>query len=75
MPLNRELCRCARAYLDWNQDVLASKAGIGLSTLRDFERGVRTPIKQNLLALERALGEAGVDLAALEKAFARVRAR
>lgn len=69
MELTPELCRAARAYYGWSQDELAEKAGVGISTLRDFERGVRSPIKQNLLALERALASAGTDLEVLKKAF------
>jgi len=69
MSLTPELSRAARAFLGWSQDLLAEKAGVGVSTVRDFERGVRVPIKQNLLALERAFSGAGVDLEKLRNAF------
>ncbi len=69
MNLTSELCRAARGYFDWTQDTLAEKAGVGVSTVRDFERGARTPIRQNLLALERTFEEAGVDLETLRNAF------
>lgn len=55
-------CRAARAWLDITQDELAQRAGIGVSTVRDFERGDRKPMRQNLAALERAFAEMGVTL-------------
>lgn len=69
MNLTPELSRASRAYLGWSQELLAEKAEVGVSTVRDFERGVRVPIKQNLLALERSLSQAGVNLELLQKAF------
>lgn len=76
MALTRELCRAVRVYLGLNQQELARRAGISVSTLRDFERGVRTPVKQNLLALERYFQEKeGLDLGKIEVSFARSRVR
>ena len=69
MTVTPELCRAIRAYFDWTQDMLAQKAGVGTSTVRDFERGARTPIRQNLLALERVFNDSGIDLELLKKAF------
>jgi ribosome-binding protein aMBF1 (putative translation factor) len=60
--LSPEQCRAARGWLDWSQEDLASRANVGLSTVRDFEKGRRTPIANNLAALERALTEAGLRL-------------
>ncbi len=60
--ITAEQCRAARAWLAIKQDELALRAGVGVSTLRDFERGLRSPIRQNLVALERALAEMGVTL-------------
>lgn len=57
-----EHCRAARAWLDWSQGDLSKRANIGLSTIRSFENGLRTPIANNLLAMRRAFEEAGVTL-------------
>lgn len=56
-----EQSRAARGWLDWSQEVLAQRSNVSLSTVRDFEKGRREPIGNNLLAIERALKEAGVD--------------
>jgi ribosome-binding protein aMBF1 (putative translation factor) len=57
-----EQSRAARAWLDWSQEDLAKKAQVSLSTIRDFEKGRRTPIKNNLDAIQLALEMAGVSL-------------
>lgn len=50
--------RAARALLDWTQPQLAAAAGLGLSTVVDFERSRRTVSSDAVdairLALERA---------------------
>lgn len=56
-----EQSRAARGWLDWSQEELARRANVSLSTVRDFEKGRRDPICNNLLAIERALKEGGVD--------------
>ena len=57
-------CRGARAMLGWSQTTLAKEAGVGLSTVLDFERGTRTPIPNNLTAIRRVLEAAGVKFIA-----------
>lgn len=52
--------RAARGWLGWSQKDLADKAHVGLSTVKDFENGNRTPIANNLGAIQRALEGAGV---------------
>jgi transcriptional regulator with XRE-family HTH domain len=52
--------RAARGWLAWTQDDLAKKAGVSLSTVRDFEKGRRRPIANNIKAIEAALAEAGI---------------
>lgn len=59
--LSPEQCRAARAWLNWSQDDLAKRASVGLSTVRSFEKGERTPIKNNLDALRAALELGGIN--------------
>jgi transcriptional regulator with XRE-family HTH domain len=59
--MSPEQCRAARAWLDWTQQELARRAGVGLSTVRDFEKGERTPIPNNLAAIRRVIEEAGIE--------------
>jgi len=60
--ISPEQCRAGRAWLGWPQPALAKRAKVGLSTLRDFETGIRTPIPNNREAMQRALEAAGVQL-------------
>lgn len=53
-------CRAARALLDWSQQQLATAAHVGLSTVKGFEGGNKAPMRNNLVAMRRALEEAGV---------------
>ncbi len=54
--------RAARALLDWSQEDLAKAAHLGLSTIRDFEKGRRVPTHNNLRGIRLALEEAGVEM-------------
>jgi ribosome-binding protein aMBF1 (putative translation factor) len=56
-----EQCRAARGWLDWSQDDLASAANVSLSTVRDFEKGRRVPIANNLAAMKAALEAKGIE--------------
>ena len=56
--------RAARALLDWSQERLARAAHLGLSTVRDFEKGRRVPSFNNLRAIRLALEEAAVEFIA-----------
>ena len=42
-----EQCRAARGWLDLSQDALAAASRVSLSTVRDFEKGRRTPIQES----------------------------
>ena len=56
--------RAARGLLDWSQQGLADAATLGLSTIRDFEKGRRIPYQNNLASIRTALEMAGVEFIA-----------
>ena len=58
-----EQCRAARGWLEWSQDELAAAAHVSQSTVRDFEKGRRVPIANNLEAMRAALERAGMVFA------------
>jgi DNA-binding transcriptional regulator YiaG len=58
--MSPEQCRAARAWLGWSQQALATRAEVGLSTVKDFENGSRKPIANNRNALQGALEAAGI---------------
>jgi transcriptional regulator with XRE-family HTH domain len=53
-------CRAARGLIDWNQDELASAAGVSVVTIRNFENDKTTPQRATLDVLRRALEHMGV---------------
>jgi transcriptional regulator with XRE-family HTH domain len=53
--------KAARALLAWNQQELAQRAQIGISTVADFERGKRTPTLNNIEAMRAAFTMAGIS--------------
>ncbi|GJL94822.1 MAG: transcriptional regulator [Hyphococcus sp.] len=65
--LTPEQSRAARGWLDWKQSDLAQKANVGLSTVRDFEKGRRKPIENNMLAIVGAFEKAGISFLYDEK--------
>lgn len=68
-------CRGARALLDMTQPQLASLAGIGLSTVVDFEKRRRTVSNDAVAKLQKALENAGVVFIAENGGGAGVRLR
>lgn len=60
--MSPEQCRAARAWLGWSQQELARRAHVGLSTVKDFERGDRKPIANNLDAMRRSIEAAGIEV-------------
>ena len=53
-------CRAARGLLDWTQQDLADRAGVGIVTVRQFEGAVNRPRRATLEVIRRALESAGV---------------
>jgi hypothetical protein len=78
-PITPSQIRAGRALVAWSQDELATKAGVGLSTVRDYENERRTgDLVSGLGSISRALEEAGVVFLASEGDLgpgARIRAR
>jgi transcriptional regulator with XRE-family HTH domain len=60
MPLTPAQCRAARALVDWTQDELAARAGVGRSTVRGFEGGQHMLQRATATAIRQALETAGV---------------
>ncbi|KAB2758247.1 helix-turn-helix domain-containing protein [Brucella anthropi] len=54
-------CRAARALLDWRQPELAKAAGLGLSTVVDYEKERRKVSEEAITAIEKALEKAGIE--------------
>src|SRR3954454_12057747 len=60
MSLTPSQSRAARGLLAWSQIELATRAGLGESTIRDFEKGRRVPTAKYLGTVQRTLEAAGV---------------
>lgn len=58
--ISLEQCRAARTVLNLSQTALAKAAGLGRSTVADYERADRIPSPASLAALRDALEAAGV---------------
>jgi hypothetical protein len=52
-------CRAARGLLEMTQPILAKKAGLGLSTVVDFEKMRRPVSEKAIVAIQDALERAG----------------
>ncbi len=59
--ISPEQCRAARALLNMDQNVLAAGSAVSRGVIIDFEKGRRTPGKNNLAAIRTALEAAGVE--------------
>ena len=57
-------CRAARALLDLTQPELAEAAGLGLSTIVDFEKSRRDVSRAAVHAMQTALEKAGIQFIA-----------
>lgn len=60
MLITAAQCRAARALIEWTQPQLADAAGLGLSTVVDFERNRRAVSDGARGAIAEALEVAGV---------------
>ena len=60
-PITPGQCRAARALLDLTQPQLAVLAGLGLSTVVDFERSRRDVSREAVMGLKVTLEKAGVQ--------------
>ena len=60
MTISPAQCRAARGIVDLDQATLAKAASVSRNVIIDFENGRRTPTRNNLAALQRALEDAGV---------------
>jgi transcriptional regulator with XRE-family HTH domain len=54
-------CRAARGLLDWTQQDLAHRAGVGIVTVRQVESGITQPRRATLEVIRRTLEAAGVQ--------------
>lgn len=59
--MSPEQVRAARNWLAWTQAELAERSKVGLSTVKDYEGGKRTPIANNLEAIKKALEGGGIE--------------
>ena len=54
-------CRAARGLLDWSQQDLADRAGVGIVTVRQLEAGVNEPRRATLAVVKSAFEAAGIE--------------
>ncbi|MGO6816331.1 multiprotein-bridging factor 1 family protein [Rhizobium brockwellii] len=64
MAITPAQSRAARALLNISQPELAALSGTSVSTIRDFETGKRTPIANNIAAIQTALESSGITFLA-----------
>jgi transcriptional regulator with XRE-family HTH domain len=61
MMITSSQCRAARGLLDWSQQKLAEKAGVGIVTIRQLEAEKHLPRRSTLAVVQRSLELAGVE--------------
>ena len=54
-------CKAARDLLEWKQTDLAEKSTIGITTITEFERGLRELAARTMKELKRTFEEAGIE--------------
>ena len=62
--LTPEMCRAARAFLDWTQADLAARADVSRGTVRDYEANAHAVHRSTPALLRRALEDGGARLEA-----------
>lgn len=60
MMITPPQCRAARGLLDWTQQELADRAGVGIVTVRQFEGGLSEPRRATVEVIRQALETAGI---------------
>ncbi len=60
--LSSAQCRAARGLLSWSQACLAERAGVNVSTVKDFELSRRVVSSRKVSQLCAAIAAAGVSL-------------
>ena len=61
MSITPEQCRAARGLLDWSQQLLAERAGVGIVTIRQLEAESHLPRRATLAVVRGAFELAGVE--------------
>jgi transcriptional regulator with XRE-family HTH domain len=56
-----EQCRAARALLNWSQQDLAAKSGVGIVTVHQLEAGTNRPRRATIDVVRRAFEIAGIE--------------
>jgi transcriptional regulator with XRE-family HTH domain len=59
--MSPEQCRAARGLLDWSQQVLAERAGVGIVTIRQLEAQSHDPRRATIAVVRGAFEAAGVE--------------
>jgi transcriptional regulator with XRE-family HTH domain len=62
MTMAPEQSRAARGWLGWSQRELATRAGVALNTVYEFETGRRTTTAANIATMRRAIEAVGITL-------------
>jgi transcriptional regulator with XRE-family HTH domain len=61
MPISPAQSRAARGLLNWTLADLAQASSLGLSTVKNFESGLRATTPANLNTIHRTYVEAGIE--------------
>lgn len=56
--------RAARSLLNWTQEKLAEESAVSIGAIRNFENGHSTPIRANLMLLQKTFEAAGIEFIA-----------